>query len=114
MKRLIIAPAAAGLLLVGGCGTSQSNSIESLPPIRTTTSTTTTTTEPDLRGIIYIVQPGDNVHEIADDYQVTAGMIIVLNRLPENGEIHPGQELEIPNIRVDTTRPTLPSSTTEP
>ena len=113
MKRLLIAPVAAWLL-AAGCDTSQSNAIETLPPIRTTTSTTTTTTQPDLRDIVYIVQPGDNVSDIARDYQVTAGMIIALNRLPEDGEIQPGQELRIPNVRVDTTRPTLTSSTTEP
>ncbi len=113
MNRLITASvAAAVVVLVGACGTSQSNAVETLPPIRTTTSTTTTTTLPDTRDIIYIVQPGDNVADIARDYQVTAAMIIVLNRLPEDGEIHPGQELKIPNIRVDTTRPSVVSETT--
>ena len=112
MKRLIIAPAAAVAVLLAACGTSQSNAVETLPPIRTTTSTTTTTTLPDNRDIIYIVQPGDNVADIARDYQVTAQMIIVLNRLPDDGEIHPGQELQIPNIRVDTTRPSIVSDTT--
>jgi LysM repeat protein len=114
MKRLIIVPAAAALVLVGACGTSQSNAIETLPPIRTTTTTSTTTTTLDTRDIVYIVQPGDNVAEIARRYQVTAGRIIVLNRLSEDGEIHPGQELKIPNIRVDVTLPVLPSETTEP
>ena len=117
MKRLIIATLVAPLIVVAGlvplgCGTTQSNAIETLPPIRTTTSTSTTTTTPDMRDIVYIVQPGDNVADIARDYQVTAAMIIILNRLSEDGEIHPGQELRIPNIRVDTTRPTVATTTT--
>lgn len=118
MKRLIIAPLVPLFVVVGlvplGCGTSQSNAIETLPPIRTTTSTSTTTTTPDTRDIVYIVQPGDNVADIARDYEVTAAMIITFNRLSEDGEIHPGQELRIPNIRVDTTRPTLATTTTSP
>lgn len=121
MKRPTIAPRVVPLvvplvvmaaIVPLGCGTSQSNSIETLPPIRTTTSTSTTTTTPDMRDIVYIVQPGDNVADIARDYQVTAASIITFNRLSEDGEIHPGQELRIPNIRVDTTRPTFETTTT--
>jgi LysM repeat protein len=118
MKRLTIVPLLVGAVaaMTASCGSSPSTATGTLPPIRTTTSTTTTTTTPDLRDVVYIVQEGDNVSDIARDYQVTAAMIITLNRLPADGEIQPGQELRIPNIRVDTTRPTVPSSasTSEP
>ena len=112
MRRLLLPTAIAGLLaIVAACGSEAASGVETLPPIRTTTSTSTTTTTTDPRGVIYIVQPGDNVTEIARDYQVTGQMIITLNGLPADGEIQPGQELQIPNIRVDTTRPTVADST---
>ena len=115
MRRLVIVPSlvVSAALFAASCGSEASSAIETLPPIRTTTSTSTTTTTIDPRGIIYIVQPGDNVNEIAKSYQVTAAMIIELNRLDADGEIQPGQELEIPNIRVDTTRPTIPTESTD-
>ncbi|MCB0967195.1 MAG: LysM peptidoglycan-binding domain-containing protein [Ilumatobacter sp.] len=114
MPRLVLIPGlvVSLALLAASCGSEASSAIETLPPIRTTTSTSTTTTTIDPRGIIYIVQPGDNVNEIAKSYQVTAAMIIQLNNLGADGEIHPGQELEIPNIRVDTTRPPIVSTET--
>jgi LysM repeat protein len=113
MHRTLIPTGLATLLLAltAACGSEASSSAETLPPIRTTTSTTTTTTMVDQRERIYIVQPGDNVSEIARAYEVTAQMIITLNGLPADGEIQPGQELKIPNIRVDTELPTtVPTS----
>jgi LysM repeat protein len=108
LRRLLLPTViAAFLAIVAACGTEAASGVETLPPIRTTTSTSTTTTTTDPRGVIYIVQPGDNVSEIARDYQVTAQMIIEANGLPADGEIQPGQELQIPRIRVDTTRPTV-------
>lgn len=115
MRRLVLLPAIVVSLafVAAACGSEASSAIETLPPIRTTTSTSTTTTTIDPRGIIYIVQPGDNVAEIAKSYEVTASMIIELNGLDADGEIQPGQELEIPNIRVDTELPTT-TSTSDP
>jgi LysM repeat protein len=111
VRRLLLPTiVAACLAVVAACGSEAASGVETLPPIRTTTSTSTTTTTTDPRGVIYIVQPGDNVSDIARDYQVTAQMIITLNGLPADGEIQPGQELQIPNIRVDTTRPTVAES----
>jgi LysM repeat protein len=112
VRRLLLPTFIAALLaVVAACGSEAASGVETLPPIRTTTSTSTTTTTTDPRGVVYIVQPGDNVSDIARDYQVTAQMIITLNGLPADGEIQPGQELQIPNIRVDTTRPTIAEST---
>ena len=113
MHRFLVSPLIIVLCAVGfsACGTDQSSAFDTLPPILTTTSTSTTTTTIDPRDRVYIVQPGDNVSEIARSYEVTAQMIIDLNGLPANGEIQPLQELKIPNIRVDTSLPTVPDST---
>ena len=112
--RFALISAAAGLLtvLAVGCGTSDSEAFDQLPPIRTTTSTSTTTTLADSRRIFYIVQEGDNLNEIAKRYQVTRSSIIRLNRLPNDGAvIQIGQELEIPNdVRLDDTLPPLPDA----
>ena len=104
--RLIVLPAVALIGLNAACGGSSSSVLDTLPPIRTTTSLATTTSTTDPRERIYIVQPGDNVNEIAKAYEVTAQGIIELNGLGEDGEIQPGQELKIPNVRVDLTLPT--------
>ena len=97
------------------CGSSASNSLDTLPPIRTTSSTSSTSTTIDPREVVYIVQPGDNVNDIARAYQVTAQRIVELNRLPDNGEtIQPGQELKIPNVRIDVTLPTTTSTSEAP
>ncbi|MDJ0769654.1 MAG: LysM peptidoglycan-binding domain-containing protein [Ilumatobacter sp.] len=115
MRRLVLLPVlATWAVVMVACGTSGGGSAETLPPIRTTTTLAVTTTTVDPRDRIYIVQQGDNLSEIARSYQVTVAMIVELNRL--TGEtIQPGQELRIPNIRIDLTLPTIPeTSTTEP
>lgn len=95
------------------CGAGSDAALDTLPPIRTTTTMSTTTTTIDPREIVYIVQPGDNLNEIARAYEVTAARIVELNGLANNGEtIQPGQELKIPNIRVDVTLPTPSGDTT--
>ena len=109
-SRLVLIPCLALGAVVAACGTSTSESLDTLPPIRTTTSTSTTSSTVDPREIVYIVQSGDNVNEIARAYGVTPAGIIELNRLPANGEIQPGQELKIPNVRVDNTLPPAPST----
>lgn len=112
-RLVLLAGLALGAAVLAACGTSTGDSLDTLPPIRTTTSTTVPPTTIDPRERVYIVQPGDNVNEIARAYEVTAAGIIELNGLPPNGEIRPGQELKIPNVRVDSTLPT-PPSTDEP
>ena len=108
--RLIVLSTVALLGAVAACGTSSSSVLDTLPPIRTTTSLASTTSTSDPRERVYIVQPGDNVNEIAKAYQVTAQGIIDLNGLGADGAIQPGQELRIPNVRVDVTLPTPPST----
>ena len=67
----------------------------------------------DPRERVYIVQSGDNVNEIARAYEVTAARHHRAQRVAGQREIRPGQELKIPNVRVDSTLPS-PPSTDEP
>ena len=120
MHRIALISTAAGLLavLAVGCGSSDSDAFDQLPPIRTTTSSSTTSTLVDSRRIFYIVAEGDNLNDIAKRYQVTRSSIVRLNQLANDGAvIQIGQELEIPNdVRVDDTLPPLPdpSEATQP
>ncbi len=115
MRRLVVLPLAALVLATAvACGSSDDGAIETLPPLRTTSTLATTSTTTDPRDVVYIVQSGDSVSEIARSYQVTARMIVEFNDLPDNGEtIQPGQELLIPPVLVVRTLPT-PETTAEP
>lgn len=118
MHRFALIPTAAGLLalLAVGCGSSDSDAFDQLPPIRTTTSSSTTTTLVDDRRKFYEVQEGDNLAEIARSFQVPKSEIIRINRLPDNGAIiQIGQILEIPtDVVLINTLPTIdPTATTQ-
>ena len=114
-QRLLIPPLAAGLMVLVGCGTSEGNAFDTLPPIRTTTSTSTTTTLPDGRRKFYEVKPGDNIADIARSFQVPRSEIVRINRLANNGEIiQIGQVLEIPTDVVLVEELPVPETTEEP
>jgi LysM repeat protein len=117
-NRLALIPTATGLLalLAVGCGSSDADAFDQLPPIRTTTSTSTTSTLVDDRRKYYEVQEGDNLAEIARSFEVPRSEIVRINRLPNNGEIiQIGQILEIPtDVVLVLTLPTIdPTATTE-
>lgn len=122
MRRLVLLPPSAAVLVVVlvvvlggvvGCGAEDRGAADTLPPILTTTTDAVTTTTLDPRDRRYIVQAGDNLSEIARRYQVTVASIVDLNRLASE-VIQPGQELKIPNIRIDLTLPPLPGTTEVP
>jgi len=118
MHRLILLPTAAGLLalVAVGCGSSEGDGFDTLPPIRTTTSTTTVTTIVDDRRRFYEVKAGDNLAEIARSFQVPKLEIVRLNRLLNNGEIiQIGQILEIPTdvVLVDDLPTPVSTVTTQ-
>ncbi len=114
MRRLVLLSLPATFLVaVVGCGAENGGAAETLPPILTTTTDAVTTTTLDPRDRRYIVQAGDNLSEIARRYQVTVASIVDLNRLSSE-VIQPGQELKIPNIRIDLTLPPLPDATEAP
>ncbi|MEG0774400.1 SPOCS domain-containing protein [Clostridium sp.] len=50
--------------------------------------------------IIYVVQPGDTLWQIAKKYFTTKEQIMYLNELPENVEIKPTQKLIIPGRAI--------------
>jgi LysM repeat protein len=81
-----------------------------------TTSTTrpppTTTTEP--RPTSYVVQQGDNLTAIANEFRVAPTALALLNRLTDQDRLTPGQRLEIPpapplRLRVQPAT-TIPAS----
>lgn len=59
--------------------------------------------------IIYVVQPGDTLFDIAALYQTTVEAICVLNELEDCELIFPGDELRIPGAAVVSPSPTKPA-----
>lgn len=118
MHRFALIPTAATLLvlLAVGCGSSDGEAFDQLPPIRTTTSSSTTSTLVDDRRKFYEVQEGDNLAEIARSFQVPASELIRINGLTKDGAvIQIGQILEIPtDVVLLSTLPTIdPTATTQ-
>jgi LysM repeat protein len=66
-----------------------------VPPAGSTASPTNATPSPP-SAVRYIVQPGDNLTEIAAYFGSRNDDIIRMNRLPADGRILAGQELVIP------------------
>jgi LysM repeat protein len=116
MRRLIVLPVAAAVLVVlaPGCGSEPTGAADTLPPIKTTTTTSTTTTTPDSRRVFYEVKAGDNLNDIARRWQVPAQAIVELNNLSDGGEtLQIGQILEKPlDVLMQDTLPPVPSSST--
>lgn len=83
---------------VGGCGTTDEASRQTLPPIRSTVATTTTTSTtipPGQR--FYTVKSGDTLGKIAESFEVPVQAIVDLNGLASPDDIQAGQTLEIPS-----------------
>jgi LysM repeat protein len=113
--RTLFAATVAVLGVVGvACGTTDPASQERLPPIQTTTPTTTTTTTTVAPAdLLYVVQSGDTLFQIAERFSVTVAAIVERNGLASADDIEAGQSLEIPEglLVVDDG---LTSDTTEP
>ena len=116
MKRIAVITCATALLaaLAAGCG-STGESTGTLPPIASTTSTTTipetTTTLPD----VYVVQPGENISQIAQKLGVSLDDMLALNGITNPDHIERGQKLKVPKpgVVIPTTTTTLdPAATT--
>ena len=117
IQRLSLLPAATGLLalVAVGCGSSEGDAFDTLPPIRTTTSTSTTTTLVDDRRKFYQVKEGDNLSEIARSFEVPRSEIVRINRLPDDGGIiQIGLILEIPTDVVLVEELPVPETTESP
>ncbi len=89
---------ALGAVGLSACGTTDSASKETLPPMRTTTSTSAPATTTIPEGVrFYTIQRGDTLAAIAASFQVTVQSIVDLNGLPSPDDIQAGQTLEIPS-----------------
>jgi LysM repeat protein len=95
-RLVLVGVAALALVGVASCGSSDSSSLETLPPIRTTTSTSTTTTTVSTEIRYYTVKRGDTLSKIAAALGVTVESIVALNGLTNPDDIQSGQELKIP------------------
>ncbi len=112
---------AAGIALSGvlavACGTTDSASRETLPPIVTTTSSTLPpTTPPELaERIFYTIKRGDTLQVIANSFGVTVQSIIDLNNIANPDSIAAGQTVEIPTgLLVLDQLPDPPATTVTP
>ena len=108
--------ALAAVLAIAGvaCGTTDPASQERLPPIQTTLpSTTTTTTTVAPADLLYVVQSGDTLFQIAERFSVTVAAIVERNGLTSADDIEAGQSIEIPEglLVIDDS---AGSDTTEP
>ena len=98
--------------LVASCGGDEPQSLETLPPIRTTTTSSTTTSLVDERIRLYEVKRGDNLSRIASSFDVPLQFLIDANEdvISDPNNVPPGGTLQIPPyVIVDE----LPTTTTE-
>ncbi|MEM9565896.1 MAG: LysM domain-containing protein [Actinomycetota bacterium] len=124
MRRLVVVSVAAALVLVAaGCGRSAPEgavaestdgaepvaagvrvvseqtvvppSSTTLPPV-TETTTTTAPPPPTAAAGTYVIQPGDTLSVIAEQFGVSVQAISEANQITDVNAIQPGQELIIP------------------
>jgi LysM repeat protein len=94
-----------------GGGDGASDADQTLPPIATTTSstiliTTTTAWVP----VTYVIQRGDSLRSIADQFQTSLDKLAILNGITNRNDIKAGEVLDIPPPTVPAGAAT--SSTT--
>lgn len=94
--------------LVVACS-SDPEGADELPPIITTTTTTTiATTTTEYVPVIYVIQPGDKLGNIASSFGVDMDELMAVNGITDPGYIQAGQRLEIPPATVAVVVDTLP------
>jgi LysM repeat protein len=115
------AVAVTGMLFLSGCGlwanNGQPNSTlpplpsNTLPPASTLPPTTTTPVPTE-----YIVQKGDTLSRIAQQFGVTVAQLVAANNIQDPDHIEEGQRLAIPPPTAATTAPlgTTAAPTTAP
>jgi LysM repeat protein len=112
------AVAATGMLFLSGCGLWSNNSQTSstLPPLPTNTLPPVTTVPPATTTTVpteYIVQKGDTLSRIADQFGVTVAQLVAANSIPDADHIKEGQRLTIPPPTAATSAPN-PGTTAAP
>ncbi len=105
--RLLAAAGAVALVTACGGGDDSDAAPETtgVPTTTTTIATTTTVTE-----VTYIIQRGDSLSSIADQFDITVAQLITINRIEDADHIEEGQILVIvPALTPVST--TLPATT---
>ena len=97
-------------MAVVACG-DDAKSAETLPPIFSTTTTTTLNVTTTIVFEVYVVQSGDGLGKIAQQFGVTIDELIAANGITDPEHIEVGQKLDIPPPATTTTT-TVPSITT--
>lgn len=94
-----------------------SNPISESDEEKETTSDETTATETTPTEVVYTVQSGDTLSEIAKQYNTTVARIVAYNGLANANNIQAGQQLKIPpadyEVPADTTEQTTTTTTPE-
>jgi LysM repeat protein len=102
---------AAVPLTVAACGSSDGSASATLPPIQSTTSSTvllTTTTV--FVAVTYVIQSGDGLGNIADQFGVDIDTLAILNGITNYNDIEAGEVLNIPPPTSSTS--TVPVAST--
>jgi LysM repeat protein len=97
--------------VLGAEGGSGGTTTSTLGPILTTTAPdlTTTTTEP---AVLYVVQPGDTIGQVATEHGLTADRLTSFNGITLDTPLRIGQEILIP--LSETPAPPPAAATTAP
>lgn len=102
--------ATASVAFITACGGGDDG--EAAPPETTGVPTTTTTiaTTTTLTEVTYIIQRGDSLSSIADQFDITVAQLITINQIEDADHIEEGQILVIvPALTPVST--TLPATT---
>jgi LysM repeat protein len=97
-------------LVAAACGGDGDGDAAPLPPIATTTTTTTVFTTTTFVETFYLVQPGDNLGNIAFSFGVSIEDLMAINEITDPNLVQAGQRLLIPPSTVLVT--SLPPSPT--
>lgn len=90
------------------------NSISESDEEKETTSDETTATETTPTEVVYTVQSGDTLSEIAKQYNTTIARIVAYNGLANPNNIQAGQQLKIPPADYEVPADTTEQTTTPP
>jgi lysozyme len=107
LARLLAATGAVAFITAcgGGDDTDAAPETTGVPTTTTTIATTTTVTE-----VTYIIQRGDSLSSIADQFDITIAQLITINHIEDADHIEEGQILVIvPALTSVST--TLPATT---
>ncbi len=105
LARLLAATTAVAFITACGGGGDDSDAAPETTGVPTTTTTIATTTT--VTEVTYIIQRGDSLSSIADQFDITVAQLITINKIEDADHIEEGQILVIvPALTpVSTTLP---------